>query len=287
MEELYNQYKPLLFRLAYQLTGSVTDAEDAVHDVFLKACDVDPERLEEPKAYLCKMVTNRCLNQQKSARKRREMYVGSWLPEPMRTVEADNVEMTVARRDLLSYAMLVLLERLNPTERTVFILREALGLDYLEIAELLDKQEANCRKLMSRARNKMGISENEPVLAEAVELEWVNRFLNSLEQGNVNQLKSLLTEDVMFIADGGGKAVAFKHPVQMLDNVANVLLDGFKSLRSNFQGSFHFETARLNDETSIVIRIDGETVAVLFMQFRSGKLAKMFAVRNPDKLTRV
>jgi RNA polymerase sigma factor (sigma-70 family) len=168
MEELYNQYKPLLFRLAYQLTGSVTDAEDAVHDVFLKACDVDPERLEEPKAYLCKMVTNRCLNQQKSARKRREMYVGSWLPEPMRTVEADNVEMTVARRDLLSYAMLVLLERLNPTERTVFILREALGLDYLEIAELLDKQEANCRKLMSRARNKMGISENEPVLAEAV-----------------------------------------------------------------------------------------------------------------------
>jgi RNA polymerase sigma factor (sigma-70 family) len=286
MEELYDQYRALLFTLAYQLTGSAADAEDAVQDVFVKACDVHPERLEEPKAYLCKMVTNRCLNLQKSARKKREKYVGPWLPEPIRTPEADQLETTVVRRDLLSYAMLVLLERLTPTERAVFILREALGFDYPEIAELLGKQEANCRKLMSRAKSKMGISEDEPVAAEAVELEWVSRFLTSLEQGNVDHVLSLLTEDVLLVADGGGKATAYKRPVQSRDHVARALLDGFKSIGS-YQGKLHFEAVPLNGETGIVLRSEDETLAAILIQLRRGKLARMYAVRNPDKLARV
>lgn len=284
MDELYDQYKALLFTLAYQLTGSAADAEDAVQDVFVKACDVHPERLENPKAYLCKMVTNHCLNQQNSARKRREVYVGPWLPEPIRTPEADTLETTVVRRDLLSYAMLVLLERLTPTERTVFVLREALGFDYPEIAELLDKREANCRKLMSRARSKMGISEEETVVAEAVELEWVSRFLTSLEQGNVNHVLSLLTEDVMFVADGGGKVIAFKRPVQTRDHVARILLDGIESIAAE---NLRFDVAPLNGETSIILRSGDETVATIFMQLRDGKIARIYAVRNPDKLTRV
>jgi len=286
MEELYDQYRALLFTLAYQLTGSAADAEDAVQDVFVKVCDVQPERLEEPKAYLCKIVTNHCLNQQKSARKRREVYVGPWLPEPIRMPEADTLETSVVRHDLLSYAMLVLLERLTPTERTVFVLREALGFDYSEIAELLGKREANCRKLMSRARGKMGISEEEPVAAEAVELEWVSRFLTSLEQGNVDHVMSLLTEDVMLVADGGGKATAFKHPVQTRDLVARVLLSGFKGV-GPYQGKLHFEPAPLNGETGIIIRSGDETLAAIFIQLRRGKLARMYAVRNPDKLARV
>lgn len=287
MEELYGQYRALLFTLAYQLTGSAADAEDAVQDVFVKACDVHPERLEEPKAYLCKMVTNHCLNLQKSARKKREMYVGPWLPEPVRTPETDQLETTVVRRDLLSYAMLVLLERLTPTERTVFVLREALCFDYPEIAEMLGKQEANCRKLLSRARSKMGITDEEPVAAEEVELEWVSRFLTSLEDGNIEHVMSLLTDDVMFVADGGGKAIAFRHPVQTRDHVARILLDGLQSLRSYFQGDFQFEFAPLNGETSIVIRSRNETVAAFFMQLRHGKIARMYAVRNPDKLVQI
>ena len=241
MEELYDQYKALLFTLAYQLTGSVADAEDVVQDVFFKAYDVHAERLEEPKAYLCKMVTNRCLNLHKSAQKRKEVYIGPWLPEPIRMPEADTLETMVVRRDLLSYAMLVLLERLTPTERTVFVLREAFGFDYSEIAELLGKREANCRKLMSRARSKMGISEEESVATEAVELEWVSRFLTSLEQGNVDHVLSLLTEDVMLVADGGGKVTAFKRPVQTRDRVARVLLVGYQG--GHYQGTTHFEVA--------------------------------------------
>ena len=283
MEELYDQYKALLFTLAYQLTGSAADAEDAVQDVFVKAFDVHPERLAEPKAYLCKMVTNHCLNLQKSARRRREVYVGPWLPEPIRTSEAGTLEMTVVQRDLLSYAMLVLLERLTPTERTVFVLREALDFDYPDIAELLGKREANCRKLMSRARSKMGISEEEPVASEAVELEWISRFLKSLEQGDVDHVMTLLTEDVMFIADGGGKAIAFQHPIQTRGEVARVLLDGLGYIQSKLQ----LEPASLNGESCILIRSGDETTAAIFMQLRRGKLARMYAVRNPDKLARV
>lgn len=286
MEELYDQYKTLLFTLAYQLTGSAADAEDAVQDVFVDAFDVHPERLEKPKAYLCKMVTNYCLNLQKSARRRREVYVGPWLPEPIRTQEADTLEMKVVQRDLLSYAMLVLLERLTPTERTVFVLREALGFEYPDIAELLGKSEANCRKLMSRARSKMGISEEEPVTAEAVELEWISRFLTSLELGDIEHVLSLLTEDVMLISDGGGKVIAFKHPIQTRDRVAKVLLDGFQG-GHDYQGKLHFEATLLNGENGIVIRSGGETLAAIFIQLRRGKLARMYAVRNPDKLARV
>ncbi|MFC3802599.1 RNA polymerase sigma factor SigJ [Cohnella sp. GCM10012308] len=284
MEELYDQYKALLFTLAYQLTGSAADAEDAVQDVFIKAGELHPERLEEPKAYLCKMVTNRCLNLQKSARKKRETYVGPWLPEPIRTQEADSLETAVVRRDLLSYGMLVLLERLTPTERAVFVLREALDFDYPAIAELLGKQEANCRKLMSRAKSKLEISEEEQVAAAAVDVDWVSRFLSSLEQGNVDHMLSLLTEDVMFVSDGGGKAVAALRPVQMRVPVARFLLDGFKSV---VQANLRFEAAQLNGEMSLILRSGDEAAGALFVQLQGGQFARIFVVRNPDKLTRV
>lgn len=287
MEELYGQYKSLLFILAYQLTGSAADAEDAVQDVFMKAYDVHVECLEEPKAYLCKMVTNRCLDLQKSARRRREMYVGPWLPEPFRTPEVDTLETTVVRRDMLSYAMLVMLERLTPTERVVFVLREALGFEYPEIAELLGKQEANCRKLMSRAKSKMGISEGEPITAEATEREWVSRFLTSFEQGNIDEILSLLTEDVMLVSDGGGKVLAFTRPIQARDQVARILAGVFEGIKPYYHGSLRSEFALLNGETSIVLRSGDETVAAIFLQRRYGKLAGIYIVRNPDKLTRV
>jgi len=284
MEELYEQYRALLFTLAYQLTGSADDAEDVVQDIFFKSFDVHPERLEKPKAYLCKMVTNRCLNLQKSARKRREVYVGPWLPEPIRTSEADTLETTVVRRDLLSYAMLVLLERLTPTERAVFVLREALGFDYPDIAELLGKQESNCRKLLSRARSKMGISEEEPVMAKAVELEWVSRFITCLEQGDVNQVLSLLTEDVMLVSDGGGRTIATTHPIQSSDRVARILAAAFEGIKHYYKGCAYFEVAPLNGETGIVLRSGDEIAAAIFIQLRRGKLARIYAVQNPDKL---
>ncbi|ANY76264.1 RNA polymerase subunit sigma-24 [Paenibacillus ihbetae] len=284
MEELFEQYRALLFTLAYQLTGSTADAEDVVQDVFYKAHEIQPERLKEPKAYLCKMVTNRCLDLQKSARKKREVYVGPWLPEPISTSGEDLVEKIV-RRDMLSYAMLVLLERLTPSERAAFILREALGFDYAEIAELLGKRETSCRMLMSRAKSKLGITGEEHITAEAVDLDWVSRFLTSLEQGNVDHVLSLLSEDVILVTDGGGKVVAATSPIQTRDQVALILAGALHALKS--QGSLRAEFAPLNGETGIVLRTEGKPAAVIFLQHRHGKFDRIYVVRNPDKLTRV
>lgn len=287
MEKLYSQYKALLFTLAYQLTGSVADAEDVVQDVFFKAYDMQVERLEKPKAFLCKMVTNRCFNLLKSARKKKEVYIGPWLPEPIRTSEVDTMEMTVVRRDLLSYAMLVFLERLTPTERTVFVLREALSFDYAEIANLLGKKEANCRKLMSRARSKMNISEEEAFTVEKVDSEWIGRFLTSLEEGNVDRVLSLLTEDVILVADGGGKATALRHPVRTRNRVAQVLLKVFEDIEFYFQDKIRFEIVSLNGETGILLHAENEIMAAVFIQPCRGKAARIYIIRNPDKLTRV
>jgi len=294
LEQLYAQYRKLLFTLAYQLTGSAADAEDAVQEVFVKACNVHPEKLEEPKAYLCKMVTHHCINLMKSARKKREMYVGPWLPEPIRTSEETALESLIVRRELLSYAMLVLLERLTPAERAVFVLRVAMDFDYPEIAKLLDKREANCRKLMSRAKSKMGITGHEQIAAEAVKKEWVSRFLDSLQQGDVDQVLSLLAEDVIIVSDGGGKVSAFKHPVRTRDHVARVLLQGFQRQFSARHGrdhldhgALHFEIAPLNGETGILVRAGDQPRIAMLLQIRSGKLVGMYAIGNPDKLTRV
>lgn len=285
MEELYEQYKSLLFSLAYQLTGSAADAEDAVQDVFIKACDVHPERLEEPKAYLCKMVTNRCLDLLKSARRKRETYVGPWLPEPIPTPEADTLD-AVVRSDLLSYAMLVLLERLTPAERAVFVLREALDFDYPDIAEALGKSEANCRKLMSRARGKMGIGEEERVCAEPAGEMWVRRFLAALEKGDVGSVLALLAEDVVLLSDGGGKVKAATRPLETRDRVLRFLL-GLMAKAPQYPKRIRIELAALNGQTGLVVREEEAVAFVAFLHVEREAIRRIYIVRNPDKLTRI
>ncbi|KGE20168.1 RNA polymerase sigma factor SigJ [Paenibacillus wynnii] len=284
MQELYEQYRALLFTLAYQLTGSASDAEDVLQDVFLKLYDVQQERLIEPKAYLCKMVTNRSLDLLKSARKQREQYYGEWLPEPICTEGDDSLEMVV-RGQLLSYAMLVLLERLSPAERSVFVLREALGFEYLEIAGLVGKSEANCRKLFSRARGKMGITLEEPIQAEAAGEVWVSRFLSALERGDVNSVVSMLAEDVVLISDGGGKAFAAVHPVESRDRVLRFLLGLVRKAPQN--DGMVMEMREINGQTGLVFR-SGEIIQTVALMLVEGNLIRnLYFVRNSDKLGRI
>jgi RNA polymerase sigma factor (sigma-70 family) len=191
MQELYEKYKMVLFRLAYKMTGSVTDAEDVVHDVFLKLYDVPPEKLGEPKAYLCKMVTNRCRDLQKTAHKKHEQYFGEWLPEPLFNSGEDSID-SVVRDDQLSYGMLVLAQKLTPPERVVFVLRVALSFEYHEIAEIIEKSDMNCRKIYSRASAKMGISSEEVVHSEAASQEIVNYLIKALKQGKQNQVVCMI-----------------------------------------------------------------------------------------------
>jgi len=285
MIELYQQYKSLLFRLAYQLTGSACDAEDAVQDVFIKAQHIDPERLkQQPKAYLCKMMTNHCIDLLRSAKKRRELYFGPWLPEPVST-ENDSFE-TVIRNDLLSYAIIALLERLTPTERAVFVLREALCFDYPAIAELTGKSEANCRKMMSRARGKMGITEEDLSESESIDEQWIQSFLFALSEGKVDTVLHLLADDAVLTSDGGGKVLAAAHPIQSSKAVARFLLGIIRSAQQEGNAEFgvKVEPAVINGQTGIVFRQNNKVSGVALFSMKNNRLQNIYIIRNPDKL---
>ncbi|MDQ8738091.1 RNA polymerase sigma factor SigJ [Paenibacillus sp. LHD-38] len=285
MQELYNQYKGLLFKLAYQLTGSVSDAEDVVQDVFLKIYDVPPEKLTEPKAYLCKMVTNRCRDLHKSARKKREQYYGEWLPEPFLSSEVDSMD-SVIQDDLLSYAMLVLLEKLSPTERIVFVLHEALSFEYREIAVLIEKSEVNCRKLLSRARTKMGIESEELVHTETANSEWVHGFMAALKQGNLNQILSMLDQDVILVSDGGGKVTAAVDPIETRELVAQFLLGPVRQA-SMKEGIPVIEIGQINGQPGLILRSSEGIHTVAMLHIEENKIQNLYVVRNPDKLKHV
>ncbi|MBU5347084.1 RNA polymerase sigma-70 factor [Paenibacillus lautus] len=283
MLELYEQYKGLLFHLAYQMTGTVSDAEDAVQDVFVKVHSLPLEKLEEPKAYLCKMVTNRCIDEIKSARNRREQYYGPWLPEPIPAAYSESYE-AVENHELLSYAMLVLLERLSPSERAVFVLREALGFDYPEIAGLIDKTEANCRKLMSRARGKMGITEDDLIGVGSMAEEWVSRFFTALSEGDAEHVLSLLADDAVLLSDGGGKVIAAARPVESKERVARFLIGILHQAQLEDGVALEIEVKELNHQTAVIFRQGRSVTGVIFVNIRNGLLQNIYIVRNPDKL---
>jgi RNA polymerase sigma-70 factor (TIGR02957 family) len=285
IEDLYEKHKGLLFRLAYQLTGSATDAEDIVQDVFVKAHGAGLDQMAHPKAYLCKMTTNRCLDMLRSARKRRELYIGPWLPEPIPTPSEDILELVV-HRDLLSYAMLVLLERLSPAERAVFVLREALCFEYADIAGLVGKSEANCRKLISRARGKMGLADDVSVPVEEASEEWIGRFLTALEQGNVGAVLSLLSEDVVLLSDGGGKALAAIHPITTRERVSRFLF-GLIRKADQDEMDFQVEVISLNGQTGFAIRTGGQIDTIGLLHIEQEAIRNIYFVRNPDKMTYV
>ncbi|WP_445479768.1 sigma-70 family RNA polymerase sigma factor [Lysinibacillus irui] len=159
LSRLYVEYKSLLFSLAYKMTGSVADAEDVVQDVFIKLNGYEVMHIRNIKAFLCKMVSNRCIDLLKSSRNRRELYVGMWLPEPLTFIEKEPLQEIMVKSDI-SYALLVLFEQLNPIERAIFILREVLGYDYETIAEIVQKKENNCRKILSRVKKMLPELEN-------------------------------------------------------------------------------------------------------------------------------
>lgn len=282
MHKLYSQYKGLLFTLAYQLTGSAYDAEDAVQDTFLKFHDVNQERLLEPKAYLCKMVTNRCLDLLKSARKEREQYVGQWLPEPIPT-PLDEVFESVAYGELLSYAMLVLLERLSPIERAVFVLREALSFEYAIISELIDKSEVNCRQIFSRSSRKLGVVTKEPISAQADSEVWVHQFLLALKQGHIDQVVSMLAEDVTLVSDGGGKAPAALYPIESSNHVAQFLL-GLMRKTSTYSSDVNIELSNINGQIGLVIHSDKGIIGVVLIHIKSSMAHNLFLIWNQDKL---
>jgi RNA polymerase sigma-70 factor (TIGR02957 family) len=278
----FTQYRPLMFSIAYRMTGSVSDAEDIVQEAFLRATKEKPA--SNPKAYLATITTRLAIDHLRSARVRRESYVGTWLPEPLLSKEDDvpGPAELAETSDSLSMAFLVLLESLSPPERAVFLLREVFGYGYPEIAEVTGKTEAACRQVFARARRRIdeGRPRFETSRAEGEELTGL--FLAAAQGGDMSSLIQKLAPDVLFYGDNGGLFKgAFVSPLAGRDRVAEVIRD---QLTRTLQLGISLEAAWVNRQPGLVARDAGGLVAVMAFDVLDGQVQAIRVVANPDKL---
>ncbi|MGW3098996.1 RNA polymerase sigma-70 factor [Streptomyces sp. NPDC001102] len=279
--EEFELHRPRLFGLAYRMLGSAEEAEDTVQDAYLRFSGTDRAGIEHPAAWLAKVVTNLCLTRLTSARARRERYAGPWLPEPVVTSDGTLGPLESAeRREAVSMALLVLLERLTPTERAVYVLREAFGYGHREIAGVLDVTEANCRQLYRRAVRRVGEERSrfEPVPERQAEL--VASFLAAARDGDLAGLEKLLTADVTWSSDGGGKVSAARRPVEGREKVARLAVGGAE----RFAAGLRYTPAEINGEYGLAAWAGDVLAGVVAFEVRDGLIAHLRVVVNPDKL---
>jgi RNA polymerase sigma-70 factor (ECF subfamily) len=285
--DLFEGARGRLEAIAYRLLGSAGDAEDAVQETFLRWHAVDRERIETPEAWLTKVLTNLCLNQLTSARARRETYVGQWLPEPL--LAGDPMlgpAETVEQRESVSLAMLTVMERLTPNERAVYVLREAFGYPYREIAEILELTESNCQQIYRRAAQHLGGRSRTEVDAVAAR-RIAEEFLVAALSGDTEPLVRLLTGDVVSVADGGGAVPARKTPVVGASAVARYLRNLFRptgAKRAFVGADLTFYAAVLNGDPAIVIEVGGRVSGVLCLEMAPSGIAALHVQVAPAKL---
>ncbi len=280
---VYDVLRPLLFSIAYRMVGSVSDAEDIVQEAFLRFHNASGEAdIESPKAYLAQITTRLSINHLKSARVRRESYVGPWLPEPLVTDPAPDPGQQAETADSLSLAFLVLLESLTPVERAVFLLREVFDYGYEEIAGIVSRSEENCRQLAVRARRHVETRKPRFEASRRRREELARRFFAAVEQGDTEGLVGLLAADVVAYGDGGGKAFAVPRPVNGREAVARLLL----AVRNRvLTRGISARPAEINGQPGALFHDpEGRLVAVVAVDVADDLVQTVRAVTNPDKL---
>ncbi len=282
--EEFEELRPLLFSFAYRILGSVSEAEDAVQETWLRY-DGTTTRPTSLKAYLSTTVTRIALDVLRSARVRREQYVGPWFPEPLLSDPYEDPARAMELADSVSMAALVLLERLSPLERAVFVLREVFGFEFDEVAAAVGRSEAACRQLVVRARRHMrdGRPRFEALREEREEL--ASRFFDALREGDVASLRDLLAADVSMAGDSGGKAPQLARAVVGADNVARLLASVFPWMA---RIDVTFELHEINGQPGAIFRErEGGVLAVMVLDVLAGQIRAIRSVINPDKLSHV
>jgi RNA polymerase sigma-70 factor (TIGR02957 family) len=280
MTDPFLTHRSLLFTVAYELLGSAADAEDVVQETWLRWADVDRSAVRDPRAYLVRIVTRQGLNRLRTLARRREDYVGEWLPEPLLT--SPDVAEDVELAESVSIAMLTVLETLTPTERAVFVLREVFDVPYEEIAVTLDKTAAAVRQTAHRAREHVAARRPRMKVDRSEQQRVVERFLSVLTSGDVQGLIDVLAPDVIVVADGGGLVAAARRPIVGADKVATFLA-GF----STFAPAAIVDTLWINGALGGRVMLDGELNTVISFIVEDGRISRMYAVRNPNKLSRL
>ncbi len=270
-------HRDLLFTVAYEMLGSAADAEDVLQETWLRWAGVDLGIVRDRRAYLVRITTRQALSRLRTVGRRRESYVGPWLPEPLLTAPdvAENVELA----ESVSMAMLLVLETLTPTERAVFLLREVFGLEYDQIAEAVDKSPAAVRQIAHRAKTHVAEGRPRGVVSAAERREALEAFRRALETGDLQALLDILAPDVVFLGDGGGVVPAALAPVAGADAVAQLL--------RRIGSAVSLQPAEVNGQPALVIRNQGKIATVMAVRIDDGLVTGLYAVRNPEKLLRM
>ena len=279
IDDPFVAHRSLLFTVAYEMLGSATDAEDVVQESWLRWAEVDHAQVRDPRAYLVRVVTRQALNRLRTTSRRREEYVGEWLPEPLLT--SPDVAEDVELAESVSIAMLTVLETLGPTERAVFVLREVFDMPYGEIAEAIARPAATVRQIARRAREHVAARRPRVPVSRSEQAAVVERFLLALRTGQLQELMEVMAPDVVMIADGGGLAPAARAPIRGAERVAKLLARANRIL-----ATLETSSVWLNGAPAARIDADGRLAAVSFA-VEDGRVTRIYATANPEKLTRL
>ena len=282
--DAYQELRPLLFSIAYQMVGSASEAEDLVQEAYLRfhRAISGGAAVESPKAYLSAVTTRLAIDHLRSARVRRERYVGAWLPEPLVTGEEADPAAHAETADSLSLAFLVLLERLSPVQRAVFVLHDVFGYGYAEIAGLVGRSEDTCRQIAARARRHVEAGRPRFEASRRQREELARRFFAAVDQGDTEGLVGLLAADAVLYGDGGGKAPALAAPVHGAERVARLLLGLARRGRAAGMG---YAPAEINGHPGLLtLDPEGRLLGVLALDIADGRVQTVRSMVNPDKL---
>ncbi|MFF3273502.1 RNA polymerase sigma-70 factor [Streptomyces chrestomyceticus] len=276
--EVFVTHRNLLFTVAYELLGSAADAEDVLQETWLRWVGVDLTTVREHRAYLVRITTRQALGRLRTLGRRKESYVGSWLPEPLLTTPdvAEDVELA----DSVSTAMLLVLETLTPTERAVFVLREVFDLGYDEIAASVDKSPDAVRQIAHRARAHVAARRPRGTVSPAETRDALDAFRRAVETGDLQTLVDILAPDVVLLGDGGGVKQAVLRPIVGADKVSRLLVGGLRKT-----GAISLRPAQINAGPALIIHLDGELDTVVTAHVENGLITGLYAVRNPEKLS--
>ena len=290
MEESFESYRSYLFAIAYRMLGSAMDAEDMVQETYLRYQATPPQTIRSLKAYLATILTRLCMDQLHLAYRKREQYVGPWLPEPIlttetaETVEAGDPEKRVELEESVSLAFLVLLEQLQPFERAVFLLREVFGYEFAEIAAMLDKSEAACRRSFSRAKLHLQAHRPRFPASPQIHQQLLSGYLQAVQTGEIGPLMNLLSEDVTLWADAGGKIKqAALRPITGRHAVARFSMGTKRFLPADY----HMEIAAVNGEPAMIVRAGSQALFVLTIEVEAEHIRAIRIIADPEKLTQI
>lgn len=271
----FARHRDLLFAVVYEMLGQAADTEDVLQETWLRWAEVDHARVEDPRAYLVRIATRLALNQMRTLARRRESYVGPWLPAPVLTTP--DVADDVVLAETVSTAMLLVLQTLGPTERAVFVLREVFGFDHASIAEAVDRSEEAVRQIAHRARRHVAARRPRMETDRAERDAVVERFLRAARGGAVQDLMGVLAPDVVLLTDGGGRQKAALRPIHGVEKVLR-FIDGVR------QPGWTFDPVPSNDHLTLVVRAGGQVAATIALAVRDGRVAELYVVNNPEKL---